>query len=344
MKNQFATIILTLATGVTVFFSACTDSTPSTDITYNAAYVVNGGNNSISVIDISTNEVKRTLELSGISFPHHIALSPDKSKVAIGIPGIDLSAGHGNMPDGMPGMFLVIDTKTGSILKTQSFALMNHNARFSPNGTEIWTAQMDSMGTVLVFDASTYIIKNTINVGMMPLEVTFSKDGLFAFVCNNMDSTVTVIDANTKAVITNISVDAGPIGAWPGADNKMYVDNEMSKTISVIDVPTKTKIASINLGFTPGMVTYNITDGTTWVTDADNGKVSVFQNSGAIYTNIVNITTAAGAHGINFTADYSIAYITNQTAGTVSVIDVASRTKIKDITVGTKPNGLIIKQ
>ena len=37
------------------------------------------------------------------------------------------------------------------------------------------------------------------------------------------------------------------------------------------------------------------------------------------------------------------AYITNQLGGTVSVVDGMSHTKTKDITVGTKPNGIAFK-
>ena len=203
---------------------------------------------------------------------------------------------------------------------------------------------MDSLGKVLVYDATTYTLKKTIDVGMMPLEVTFSKDGTMAFVCNMMDGTVSAIDVNAKTVMTTITVGNNPIGAWQGANNKMYVDNEMSQTISVIDVATMANTGTINLGFTPGMVAYNNTDATVWVTDGTNGKVVIYKNTGGIWSVVSSITTAAGAHGISFTADYSKAYVTNQMAGSVSVIDVATKTKTTDIAVGSKPNGLVIKQ
>jgi YVTN family beta-propeller protein len=37
------------------------------------------------------------------------------------------------------------------------------------------------------------------------------------------------------------------------------------------------------------------------------------------------------------------AYITNQLAGTVSVLDVQEKKKLKDIPVGQKPNGILIR-
>lgn len=50
------------------------------------------------------------------------------------------------------------------------------------------------------------------------------------------------------------------------------------------------------------------------------------------------------AHAIAFTKDVTIAYVSNQGAARVSVINVATLTKLKDITVGQKPNGIVLKQ
>jgi YVTN family beta-propeller protein len=340
VKKIFIVAIATIA----IITSCKKDSTTSTDITYKAAYIVNGGSNSISVIDLSTNTVARTINLTGGTFPHHISINPTNSQIAVAIPNMDLSMGHDSVMAGMAGMFMVYNATNCSMIKMQNLPLMCHNAIFSPNGTEIWAAQMDSMGKVLVYDATTYALKNTINVGMMPLEVSFSKDATMAFVCNMMDGTVTAIDANNKTVMTTINVGMNPIGAWQGADNKMYVDNEMDSTVSVINVATMSNIATINLGFKAGMVAYNNNDATVWVTDGENGKVTIFKKTGSTYTTVSSITTAAGAHGIAFNADYTTAYVTNQMAGSVSVINVATKTKTTDITVGNKPNGLVLKQ
>ena len=103
MKNiKWALCLIALAATTSLFITSCKkDSTTSTDITYKAAYVINGGGNSISVIDLSTNTVKRTIALTGGTFPHHVSLSSDKSKIAIAIPNMDLSMGHDNVMAGM---------------------------------------------------------------------------------------------------------------------------------------------------------------------------------------------------------------------------------------------------
>lgn len=50
-----------------------------------------------------------------------------------------------------------------------------------------------------------------------------------------------------------------------------------------------------------------------------------------------------GAHAISFTTDGNTAYVTNQSSKSVSVVNVTNHTVIKTITVGNKPNGIVLK-
>ena len=332
---------------------------PELNITYPAAYVVNAESNSLSVIDLATQQVKETISLGDASmtnmsgmnmdnmvmWPHHIYRSPDGSKLGVGVPGMDLSAGHSGGMAGMKGRVLVVNAKTGQTAQNQQTPVMNHNAVFSPDGTEIWTSQMDESGKVLVYDAATFALKKTIAVGKEPAEVTMSSNGLYAFVANGMSNSVTVMKVSDKSVVKTIAVGADPVGAWPGADGKMYVDNEKGQSISVIDVNTLTVTETVNLGFTPGYAAYHPTRNELWVSQAGTGtKVVIFERMNNVWMKMGEITTGLDAHAIAFTKDGSTAYITNQGAATVSVIDVAKRIKSKDIAVGKKPNGLVLNQ
>ena len=72
------------------------------------------------------------------------------------------------------------------------------------------------------------------------------------------------------------------------------------------------------------------------------GRRSFFKNTGGNnWTKQGEINTGANAHGIAFYG--TTAYVTNQGANTVSVIDVPTHTKKKDIPVGKKPNGIAIR-
>ena len=328
------------------------------NINYPAAYVVNAEGNSLSVIDLSSQQVRETIsfgEASGghgstttmtdmVMWPHHIYLSPDGGKLGVGVPGMDLSAGHTGGTTGMNGRVLVIDPKTGATTVNQQTPVMNHNAVFSPDGSEIWTSQMDDAAKVLVYNAATMALKNTITVGMEPAEVTMSSNGLYAFVANGMSNSVSVIKLADKSVVKTIPVGEDPVGAWPGADGKMYVDNEKGQSITVIDVATLSAVETVKLGFTPGYAAYHPTRNELWVSQAGTGtKVAVFERVNGGWMKMGEVQTGLDAHAIAFSKDGTTAYVTNQGAATVSVVDVAKRSKIKDISVGKKPNGIVLK-
>lgn len=157
-----------------------------------------------------------------------------------------------------------------------------------------------------------------------------------------MSDNVTAIDAMNKSVMATISVGMMPIGAWTGANNKMYVDNEMGQSISVINVATMSVEETVVLGFTPGMASYNPQMNELWVTNEDMGPSKFFRGMELVASK-ANIATGNGAHAISFSNDGMTAYVTNQLGGTVSVINVSTRTKTSDITVGTKPNGILLR-
>lgn len=328
---------------------------PIPAVTGDALYVVNGEDASISVVDPVAGTVIGTIALKNVAFPHHLYMSPDRSRIAVAVPGHDLSGGHsaaaqpggqhGGGHDGasaMAGAVLLLDATTGATITARRLEGSNHNAAFSPDGREVWTAQLLDAGTVLVLDATTLETKQTIAVGKVPAEVTFTPDGKYAFVANGTSNDVSVIDVASKAVVKTIPVDREPVGAWPGADGMMYVDCEVGKTVKAIDPKTLEIVRTYNLGFTPGYAAVPpARTGELWLTDVDAGRV-VF-NTTTADAKVADLATAAGTHAIAFTPDGKTGFISNQLAGSVSLIDAATRTVKSTIAVGKKPNGVLFR-
>ncbi|MDQ3193076.1 MAG: YncE family protein [Bacteroidota bacterium] len=262
------------------------------------------------------------------------------------ITGTDLSGGHAGHGGTLKGLKVqIIDAVTGMIDKEIALSKMPHNAIFNLSGTELWIGQMDTIQSqVLVYKTSDWTLQNTINVGAGLSEITFSADGSMAFACNTMDGTVTLIDASNKMIHATLTVGQDPVGAWTASNGKMFVDNETSKTISEITVSSMSVTATINLDFKPGYAAYNSSNAELWVSDATNGKVVYYTFDGTNWNTQGNIITGADAHAIAFNADGSKAYVTNQGANTVSVIEVATHAVTTTINVGTKPNGIVINQ
>lgn len=345
-------------------------------ITYRSAYVAIGASNRLAIINMDRMEVRDTLSLTlppgstgsgmmndmshmggmdhmsgtsgmsmmNMSWPHHLSLSPDGKKIAVAFPGMDLSGGHGHgTTSGMGGGVAVFDATTGTLLASATLPSMNHNAAWSPDGKTIWTSQMTSPGKVLILDTNLARV-DSIAVGGKPAEITFDDDGAKAFVANGMSGTVSVIDVATRKVVRTITVGAEPVGAWQGMGGHMYVDNEEGKSIHHLHTDSASVLDSIRLGFTPGMAQMHDSSSKLWVTDADAGRVVCFHHASSAWHRSDSITTGAGAHAVTFTKDGSKAWITNQLAGTVSIIDTKTLAKIKDIPVGSKPNGILLRE
>lgn len=313
-------------------------------IFFDAVYVVNGGDGmtgSISVIDTRTNSVARTIVLNDAMWPHHIYLSADRTRMLVAVPGMDMSMGHGGeMPPDMMGAVLLLDARTGGTIQSMMLPAMNHNAIFSPNGREVWTSQMMMPGSILVLDSRTLETLREIPVGDMPTEVTFSPDGRQAFVANSMSASVSVVNPTSKNTIATIEVGDTPVVPSQGANGHVYQDNEVGQSVSVIDRRDLHVDFTYELGFMPGYAKLG-PDGHLWVTSPDEAKVVLFAPDRDDRQH--EIAVGEGAHAIAFSDDGKTAYITNQMANSVSVIDVGTRRVRATVSVGEKPNGLVFR-
>ncbi|MFN0202065.1 MAG: hypothetical protein ACKVTZ_11130, partial [Bacteroidia bacterium] len=319
----FSALLGAIALGMT----SCTrDTITEQNIDYPAAYIINGGSNSISVINLNTQEVSATIDLSkmydknddvrilptNITFPHHAGLSPDGKTLAVAAPRMDLSEGHahsGSMESFA--MIALTDAKTGLIQEIIDMSFANHNAIYSPDGSEIWTSQMKSTGQVKVFPSDGLSpAKNEITVGKYPAEITLSNDKTKFFIANSGANTISVVDVATKTVIKTINVGESPIGAWTGSDNKLYVDCEIDSSLHIIDVASLAVEETINLGFMPGMAAYNGNLNELWVTNADADSVVYFSRENNAWAKKGAIQTGTSSHALAFTQDGKTLYVT----------------------------------
>jgi YVTN family beta-propeller protein len=341
MENRRLAFVLSLISVLIV--TGCRKLTkPESDVNYPAAYVINGEGNSISIIQLATSAVVETADFKKGSWPHHIYCNASKDKLVISLTGMDLSGGHAGHGGGENSYLLVVnpaDLKTEAFLKTEEMA---HNAIFMNNDEEIWLPQMRDDGIIRILDAKSLKEISTIAVGASPLELTKNSANTYAFVANGADHTVSVIDIASKTVIKTISVGMEPVGAWPGSNNKMYVDCELSKAVFEIDGATLEITDTISLSYTPAYVSYNAVTAELWVSDAEAGGVHTYELVSGQWVENNYLATGANTHAIAFNSAFDKAYVTNQGAANVSVIAVNTFTKIMDIPVGQKPNGIVI--
>jgi len=326
---------------------SCTKKDPFVPLLFEkgSAFIINGGENSISVIDTESFEEKGRyfFKNAGNSFGHHIYFSKDFSKLTLAFPEYDFSNGHGGLHGasvmGNIGILNISDQAEKFIPLT--FA--NHNAIFSPDQKEIWTSLVSHSGKVQVFDAENFTSLKEIAVGPDPTEIIFAKNGDLAVVASGETSFLTVIDTKSKEIIKEIKVDPFPTNVWPGWNQStVLVENSNVKSLNIVNLDNLKAIDLIDFDFIPGFAIYNSSTNEMWVCAPKANKVCVYQKNQTEWLKKSEILTDIEPHQIGFLKDGKTAFIVNQKGNSVQVVDVVSKAVKKKINVGLKPNGIAI--
>ena len=297
-------------------------------------YVANSGSDTVSVIDPATHAVIKNINVGD-------------SPSVIGTPHFGNNIYVANSDSGTVS---VIDSTTNTVIK-------NITVGFEPSfidtfedpiyGNNIYVANSGS-GTVSVINSTTNDVIKNITVGFEPSFI--DTYGQTIYVSNSFDP-VSVINSTTNDVIKNITVGDGStfIDTY---GQTIYVSNSGSGTVSVINSTTNDVIKNIKVGDNP--LDINTYGQTIYVSNFGSGTVSVINST----TNdvIKNITVGDDpgfiyvyedtiyGHTIYGNTTYSDPiygnniYVANYGSDTVSVIDPAINTVIKNITVGDGPS------
>ena len=322
------------------------DTIPNNLYNFPVAYIINT-DNSISVINLKTLQKVDDIWLTSNTqfFAHHIYLSPDNQKLVVATPQYDFSLGHAGthtVSSTQKGGYYILDANNGKILSQVDVPQINHNAVFSPDGKEIWTAGFSHSGFLYIFDASNGSLKKTLSVGTDPSEVIFS--GKNAFMALGEGSQVAAVDIDKKEISRLIKVDFFPSNTWSDNDSIVYVANQNMPSINFINSKTLMAYDAIDLDFKPYQIKFNSKTNELWVCQAGENLVAIFQKKAIGWTLTKKIKTGNNAHAISFFDNQSKALVVNLSANTVRIFDTQTKELLKEITVGLKPNGVAIRE
>ncbi len=165
----------------------------------------------------------------------------------------------------------------------------------------------------------------------------------FAYITNQGDNTVSVIDTATNTVTATIPVGSGPLAiAVSPNETKLYVANAYgTATTSVIDTASNTVTDTIPIG---GTWPYGVAvspDGTKlYIAKTDSNTVSIIDIATNTVTATVNVD--GSPRGIVVSPDGKKLYVTNYDSNCVSVIDTATDTVTATVNVGNYPCGIAV--
>jgi YVTN family beta-propeller protein len=92
-----------------------------------------------------------------------------------------------------------------------------------------------TIAEIMPATANAATVPELIAVGDGPSAVLVSADGLFAYVANELDGTVSVIELTTRTVQTTLQVGGAPTILTQDAIGRVFVGNRFDGTITIID-------------------------------------------------------------------------------------------------------------
>ncbi len=190
-----------------------------------------------------------------------------------------------------------------------------------------------------------YWAETRVKAGTGPSDVAFGADGSRAYVANEYEHSVTVIDTSTKAVVASaVQVGNHPtaVVVRPGGD--VYVANAQSNTVSAIDPVSNSVVATIPVGTTPAALALSA-DGTELFVANNNANSLTVINTNANVVSGVPISTGSGPSGLVVSPSSAnpkgdTLFVTNYNDNTVSAFDVVGRALRGNVAAGTNPVGV----
>lgn len=313
----------------------------------NAAYIINGGDNSITKVSLETLELKNTLWLENTYgfFAHHINSTNSNPIVSIALPSYDFSNGHAGLHSATnsSGKVLIYNLETQSSTLLIDNKANNHNAMIHLANNEVWTTDVSHSGKVKVYNGSTGNLVTEIAVGADPSELVFAKSQEYALVAAGEGSFLTIIDTKTKNIVKEIKVDKAPSNVWPGFDdNTVFVENNISNSLNIVNLTSLNVEDFIDFSFRCGFMIFNELRKEIWVCSKDDNTIKVFSKNSGSWSQKVEIKTDDDPHQIKFNKKFDKAFLVNQKSNTLQVFNTEDYKLIKKINTGLKPNGLIL--
>lgn len=164
------------------------------------AYVTNGGDNSVSVVDLAEGRIVAAIG-TGAS-PHGLRLSPNGREIYVANTGDDTVS--------------VIDVSRRSEVARIPVGRAPAQVAFTPDGRRVYVSST-AENLVVVLDTARRMRVATVPVGRNPIQAFATPDGRFVYVANegtadNPDNRVSVIDTASDRVIATVITAEGPHG------------------------------------------------------------------------------------------------------------------------------------
>jgi len=324
-----------LATGIFLALIASTSLTFAQTIPASApaptpaepklAIVLNSAEASVSLIDMSTRKVIKTVPVG--KEPHHLMLTPDQKTLLI-------ANAAGNDVQLMNPVNGELTGKIPEIIDPYQIGYSPNHKWFIANGN-----RLDRVD-IYAADGANLKLTKTIKLAKTPSHIAYTSDSKIAFITLQDSSELAAIDLATQTLLWKMPTGNTPAGLWmtPG-DQYLLVGITGEDNVQVIDWKNRKEVKRILTG-----------KGAHNFRPLGDKKQVFVSNRIASTISLINMQTLekvgditglpSGPDDMEITPDGKTMWVTFRFAKKVGVIDIPSMKLIATIPVGKSPHGV----
>ena len=226
----------------------------------------------------------------------------------------------------------VVDTATWKVVANVDTGLKPARVRLQPDQKYLWVgndaAVSGKPSGVTVIDTTTFKVVAQLETGNGHHEIDFSSDNRFAFITNEQEGTLSVVDIQKLAKVKDVKIGAPATSvAFSSLGNALYLVNEADGNITVVD--TRSQQVATRIQAKPGIRNVRFAPGGRWgfVPNTKENVVYVFDAS----TNRLahTISVEKGPDQVTFTDAF--AYLRSTGSTEVSMVRLSTLTAQPDI-------------
>ena len=258
--------------------------------------------NSLTVIDIASKSITKTIDLGEFRRPHGILFLADGRRVVVTAEGSKA--------------LLVVDIELAEVVGSlDTDAEISHMVAVTPDGSRAFVANIGS-GSMTAFDLEAPARLATVETAPGAEGIDVSPDGREVWVANRAADMISIIDAETLAVIDTLESPSFPIRVKFTPDGaRVLVSNARTGDVAVFDAANRTLIKRIDMDEEP-----------------------VDDPAGRLFAGTFEGSPVPVGILVHPSGDY--AFIANTQADIVTVIDLDQLAIVGRIKAGREPDGL----
>lgn len=293
-----------------------------------ALWVVNKNADNLSIIDIQTSKIVKTLATG--KGPHELAMNLEKTRAVV------TNYVGGNS-------LTVYDIANQKILRTINLSHypMPHGIAFLPDGSHV-AVSSEGSNTAIIANIETGEITRVIDTEAEGSHmVALPQDGNTIYTPNMKEHTVSVLDATRGMLIEKIDTPQTPEAIGVNRDNSMlWVGSNKDGWLTVYDRKTGKLVAQWQDYTWPYRVIFSPDESMAVVPDLRRNTIDFFDTNTLSRTNRIHLNGDAGPKGLTFHPNGNVLFLSLYNQDKIAIIDTTSGSTLTLLPSGDGPDGI----